>query len=424
MVMKMFISSVVLATCFAIAGSAEGPVKPSPKRGVCANRMTLEDARALAPGVTWWYNWHHSAPELPGSPLRHIPMIWGKTPKALQIIIDRCTQGKKIPEVLVLNEPNLKGQAFLKPQEAAQFWNQVHQQLAVPFKVRLAGPQFALGSSETDAVKAIDPISGKITTYTFMVPYFDAFLHELPPAAKPDNVGVHSYGNIHELRWLIPMLYKKYRKPIWVTEFNDWKAAGSKGMIEYLIQAVDFLERTPYVERYAWFKARMGKGNKASLLEEDQPGKLTRLGAIYVNMPVHDPDYAIPAERLRRAEDYTQASSQVQPALTEDNDGFLDLCGLAAGAWVQYKLAIPQPTSKLKVTLRLRAVNGSRITLRIMNASQLQPVSIDIPAGHPGYQDVQVELPVNGGIHDLRLAVPGNEIRLNSVRLTCLPTQS
>ena len=34
------------------------PVK-SPKRGLCLNKMDRADFMAVAPGVSWWYNWHY-----------------------------------------------------------------------------------------------------------------------------------------------------------------------------------------------------------------------------------------------------------------------------------------------------------------------------------------------------------------------------
>jgi hypothetical protein len=69
---------------------------------------------------------------------------------------------------------------------------------------------------------------------------------------------------------------------------------------EYLIQATDFLERTPYVAGYAWFKERVGDNPKISILAPE-PGKLTPLGETYVNLPPHEADlyYRIPGQTFR-----------------------------------------------------------------------------------------------------------------------------
>jgi hypothetical protein len=65
--------AILLAACMTDPAQAA----PSPKRGVCAQKLSAGDFRALAPGVSWWYNWHFEpdaeAPE--GGP-EFVPMLW------------------------------------------------------------------------------------------------------------------------------------------------------------------------------------------------------------------------------------------------------------------------------------------------------------------------------------------------------------
>jgi hypothetical protein len=69
-----------------------------------------------------------------------------------------------------------------------------------------------------------------------------------------------------------------------VTEFNQNDSADEVAQLEYMKQAVDFLENSPDVAGYAWFMARIKGQPKYSLLA-DESGRLTRLGETYVNLP-------------------------------------------------------------------------------------------------------------------------------------------
>ena len=67
-----------------------------------------------------------------------------------------------------------------------------------------------------------------------------------------------------------------YRRPIWVTEFNAmYTKADDQGHAQFLRGALKALERSRFVERYAYFNPGSGT---AALLKDD---KLTKLGEIY-----------------------------------------------------------------------------------------------------------------------------------------------
>jgi hypothetical protein len=263
----------------------------SSKRGVCANKLSLADARALAPGVSWFYNWYFQSDDIyPDVDLTFYPMVWGSDPAMLAGLKNTLTKsGDRRPDhVLVLNEPNLKGQAFLSPQQAASLYRSVRE-ITNPLGISLIGPHMAIGSSEESSVKAFDPIEGKKVTYTYMIPYLDAFYYYLGFDDSAPAIAVHSYGNIGELTWLIGMLEETYPgKEIWITEFAWWGASNQAELIEYMREAVKLFERRPSVAKYAWFKERMGGENRSinMSLFTDKSGELTALGKTYVNLPV------------------------------------------------------------------------------------------------------------------------------------------
>jgi hypothetical protein len=259
----------------------------SSKRGVSANKLSLADARALAPGVSWFYNWHFTSDDIyPDVDLAFYPMVWGSDAAMLAGLENTLTSGDRPDHVLVLNEPNLKGQAFLPPQQAASLYRSVRE-ITNPLGISLIGPHMAIGSSKDTSIRAFDPIEGKDVTYTYIIPYLDAFYHYLGVDDPAPAITVHSYGNIDELYWLIGMLEETYPgKEIWVTEFAWWGANNEAEEIEYMRKAVEFFEHRPSVVKYAWFKAHMEQKDRRMSLFTNKPGELTMLGKTYVNLPV------------------------------------------------------------------------------------------------------------------------------------------
>ena len=271
----------------ALLASAE----PSPKRGIGFNDIAPADLAALKTGVSWAYNWGVATPDslrtTEGAGIEFVPMAWGPQQGFRDHLEAVLRSGPKPPAVLGLNEPNLRGQAFLSPSGAAKAFEALSAQCR-RHGVRLVAPNMALGTPEADSWRDIGP-NGVETVYTSMFPYLDAFRRRLAAdgAAPPAALGVHVYGNIWELRWVLGELDRKYPGvPIWVTEFNYSGAGGEGEALDYMAQAVDALERATNVERYAWFKADLG-ADRHSLIAPG--GGLTALGRLYAAMPHPDP---------------------------------------------------------------------------------------------------------------------------------------
>lgn len=256
---------------------------PSAKRGICAKDLSPEDWKALSPGVSWWYNWHFepdgSVPE--GGP-EFIPMLWGNHPDSWKGL-ERSLKARPKPRaLLVINEPNLRTQANLDPKATAKAWRKA-KEVGDRFGIPVVGPQMSIGCPTNDCVSADDPIQKKRVTYTWMVPFIEAFQRFLPKGSMP-VLAIHPYGNVGELKWAVAEARKRSGGPVWVTEFNEWKAKDEDAAIEYLRDAVAFMESSPDVAGYAWFMARMKDDPKNSLLAPER-GTLTRLGEVYVNLP-------------------------------------------------------------------------------------------------------------------------------------------
>ena len=373
----------------------------SRKRGVGANRLEPADFRALAPGVSWYYNWHFepagagTPPQ--GVPLHFIPMVWGDRPESLEGVKKYLAGGNKPRVVLGINEPNLSEQAFMSPQQAANLYGRI-KAITEPYKIPVSGPQMSIGSPPDMSIKALDPIENKELTYTFMVPYMKAFLHYADQAKiEVAAVGIHPYMNQWGLKGITEMTFKEFNRPIWVTEFNaSDESISMDDTRTYLIQAADFLERTSYVEGYAFFKERAVGHSKISLLA-DEPGKLTPLGEAYVKLPVHDADvyYRIPG-RLQ-AENYVRLH-QMEIWPTGDVDGFTHMASNETESWLDYNLQVDKGG---KYDLRLR-VTGQPGTISVLKGEQLL-ASVNSNPAQGQFATVETSIQLPAGAHTLRI---------------------
>ena len=374
----------------------------SHKRGVCENKMGEADFRALAPGVSWFYDWHYETADLPpsGVSMEFIPMAWGDRQDSLDGL-EKYLQGaaKKPRVVLAINEPNLKDQAFISPEKTAGLYQKI-KDIADKYQLSVVGPNMSLGSPTEGSITAMDPIENKQMTYTFMTPFLKAFFFYLGKTDAP-ALGLHTYGSIGELKWAVDSMHREFHRPIWVTEYAEWNASDDKAERDYLVQATDFLERTPYVAGYAWFKERADNA-KISLLAE--PGKLTALGEAYVNLPVHDSDlyYRIPGKLA--AGKYV-AMDQTDILSNSHND--LLVSSNASGASVDYNIGV-DAAGTYKISLR--AFGAGKIDLVEKNQ-----VLASAPVGGDEVQTLELSVPLPEGPQTLRISFGGPGMILSSL---------
>ena len=254
----------------------------SAKRGIAYDLASPADMAALAPGVNWWYNWT-STPNK-GVPSNYLtqyqmdyyPMLWNGNFNASSIVAFLLAN-PTIHYLLVLNEPNVGGQSYLTPQQAAQLWPQ-YEKIASAAGVKIVGPQITWGT---------------MPNYSDPVAWLDAFYSAYEAAnggRQPsiDYLGFHwyDYGIADQLNRL-----DKYNKPIWVTEFANWHSQNDGAQITTLAEQesqmtsmVATLEGRSDVFRYAWFTGRVSPDpHYSSLLGAS--GQLTGLGKLYLSLP-------------------------------------------------------------------------------------------------------------------------------------------
>jgi hypothetical protein len=268
-----------------VAEPVPSVIAKSAKRGIAYDLTSAADFKALAPGVSWFYNWgtkpgiNQSVAALQSTyQMDYFPMIWNANndPAAMTAYL---LANPGIKYLLVLNEPNLVDQANLTPAAAAAQWPRF-EGIAKATGVKLVGPAITFGT---------------MAGYNDPVVWMDAFIDAYQDAnggrsPQIDYLAFHwyDYGLAGKLDSLV-----KYGKPIWVTEMANWHNGDGSAQIdsvakqkEQMTAMVALCEARADVFRYAWFIGRMGAGGDphfTSLLGAD--GVLTELGQWYVSLP-------------------------------------------------------------------------------------------------------------------------------------------
>jgi Glycosyl hydrolase catalytic core len=262
------------------------PVTKSAKRGIAYDLADPLDFAALAPGVSWWYNW--SPKPNAQAPAGHVaqyqmdfyPMLWNDNYDATAVET-YLLANPGIKYLLVVNEPNLVEQSNLTPQQAASIWPGF-EAIAARTGVRIVGPAIT---------------SGTMPGYADPVVWLDAFYAAYRAAnsnrdPQIDYLAFHwyDYGLNQQLERLT-----KYGKPFWVTEFANWHSQndgtpiGSAAKQEaQMVDMVATCESRSDVFRYAWFTGRWDSDvHFTSLLAG--AGELTELGRLYLSLSYTPP---------------------------------------------------------------------------------------------------------------------------------------
>jgi hypothetical protein len=372
----------------------------SKKRGVGANALSAADFRALAPGLGWYYTWGSTPLTKPAdvTSMAFVPMAWNADAGFKTGMQSYLAAGNRPPWVFFCNEPNLVGQATMTPPAVAQLFFDIAG-ISSPYGIRAVGPHMALGTPPESSITAFSCTQNQMVTYTFQQPFLTDFLCETGPT-QPTGMATHPYGNYGELWWISNEMRNAWPdKTVFMTELNLSGSPSLAASLDHLIKAVDYMERTTWVEGYAWFKERLRRGDPNSLLLP-QSGKLTDLGRAYVAMPVHDANlyYRIGVGRQLQAERYAASAAmtgtftpgQTDIAPTTDTSGLADMISSADGASLEYQIQVPASGT---YTLRVRAsgtagpvslYNGTTLlgTVNLTGTSWATPsTSVALPAG-------------------------------------------
>ncbi len=378
------------------------------KRGIAYGHHSKNDLAVLSPEISWWYNWSE-APE--GSVatvfgdynFEFVPMTWNGNFNETKLR-NFLTNHPETKYLLAFNEPNFLHQANLTPSQVAALWPTL-EAIADDFDLKIVGPAVNYCG---------DCVTENGTTYTSPFDYLDDFFTACS-GCRVDHIAVHSYMNtVGALTWFIGE-FKKYGKPIWLTEFAGWESNGTinnvNDQVNFLIGAVDFLEMDPDVFRYSWFIGRGdGIGNYPFIDLLGANGKLTVLGEAYKQMPVHDVNHVVEIPAVIQAEAYNTMSG-IQLERTSDVSGFANVGWIDAGDWLEYKISVPA-TDTYTLKFRIAANQNATLNFRVDGAIELSQ-ALPNTGGWQNWSTFENKIDLTAGEHAVRLQAATGGFNIN-----------
>jgi hypothetical protein len=393
----------VLALVLALQGlgprAGVAQTAKSSKRGLAYGYHSAADLQALAPGLSWWYNWANT-PEAGAASvytqlgIDYVPMQWNKMLN--NNVVTASQLAPLIPAgatyLLGFNEPNFLDQANLPPTQAAALWP-VLQSVAQSKGLKLVSPAVNYCGN---------CVAENGVTYYSPVQYLDAFFAACP-SCQVDYIAVHTY--VCEEKYLREKIaeLKKYNKPIWLTEFACGDMAASQITLgvqqKYLLDAVNYLEKEPAIFRYAWFSGRNTQIPNINLLGAD--GQLTALGQAYVRRPAG-------WEAGRFAPVATTASSQESPTTGAAN---------AADVDINTRWASVQGPGPQWVQLDFGSVKSFSRVLLSWEAAYATDYQVQTSLDGAAWTTIQTVANGDGGVDDLTgLSGQGRYLRINATQ--------
>ncbi|GAA4598159.1 hypothetical protein GCM10023194_74900 [Planotetraspora phitsanulokensis] len=216
-------------------------VAKSAKKGVGVWGMPGVSASLKKSGASWYYTWATTRDGITTpSSAAFVPMIWGADSVTSQNLAKAKAAG---PYLLGFNEPDMGGQANMTPEKALSLWPK----LMSAGKV-LGSPAVAYGGDRAGG-------------------WLDKFMSGAKAKGyRVDFITLHWYGGdfntanaTNQLRSYIQAVYKRYHKPIWLTEFalidfsNGTRFPTDSQQAAFVTSSTKMLAGLPYVQRYAWF---------------------------------------------------------------------------------------------------------------------------------------------------------------------------
>ena len=395
-----FIIALILITF-----SVTGQNARSFKRGLSYDIPYAEDVPVLSKGISWFYNWGTS-PSLAVKNmfdpyLEYLPMCWnGVDTVALKAFY---STHPNIKYIMGFNEPNFKAQANLTPAQAAAKWPLI-ERIAKLYNLKIVGPALNYASS-TGAVSA----NGVI--YTNPIKYYDDFFAACPNC-QVDYIAVHNYMNSYLAVVNDIAQYKKYKKPIWLTEFCEYDGTQTltpTTQKDYLVELVNSLENDSTVYRYSWFIGRNGGGEAAfpynslltDLMTNADRGKATELGDIYLHMFQNDKNFYYGVNDTIQAEKFSDEHSASLRRL-DATTGNLYLNDFYFKDWVIYHVNLPE-TKEYTITFRMASIPETTIQVldSLDNILSSQDMLTTGGLTSWGYRTLKVTLPA--GKQNLKL---------------------
>ncbi len=397
------------------SGSADGnPVevrhvqRRSAKRGVGYSfQLPQTDMLLLSGGISWFYNWGPScSDEITAEAKRYsigfVPMAWNNHYDTVAIANSSAIFGGEY--LLAFNEPNLTNEANMTPAQAAAFWPAL-KSFAASHNLKIVSPALNYGT-----------LSG----YSDPTVWLDEFLAQDGVSADDIHaIALHCYmSSASSLKGFIDK-FRKYGKPVWLTEFCAWdeSVTSAEAQIAYMSESVSYLEESDLVERYAWFIPRHNGYPYMALLEDE---RLTDAGYVYVGASSADKGaFALPSQIWPAAHYQSSnvsesvdlgAEFKSAPHLRKAQDANavtdLEVTNFSTGKWLQY--GVDATTEISSLTLRVNTKVSSDVAISV-DGVEAQSIQLSTSGQ---WQDVTLPIDVPRGTHVVRISVAKGSLSL------------
>ncbi|MDR1974175.1 MAG: DUF5010 C-terminal domain-containing protein [Bacteroidales bacterium] len=390
---------------------------PSAKRGIGFNSLYENDFEAIRKGITWAYNWGTSGfnatieAAAVKAGVAFVPMVWnggGNWADAIR------NYKKKYPDCeyfLAFNEPNLTDQANMTPTQAAAKWNEV-KNLAQELNMKIVAPAMNYGT---------------LAGYSDPIKWYDEFFAK--PNVSLDDVSalsLHCYMNNPSALKSYVERFRKYDKPIWMTEFCAWEGdRTAEQQRAYMSDVLNYFEAEPMVERYAWFKYDGSTTNNPQYALRptgNSKGELTDLGKVYVNLSSYDKEFHYGHNQVIPAEHYCNSNfsevgnndwvAGVQLKVSSDETGILEVANFGLPKWLEYKIE-PVVNGDYHFIMRYACNSDSKYKI-LLDGDEIGEIDLPKTGGYTSWQTITTPtLPLKSGKHTVRIVPSKGMISLN-----------
>lgn len=377
----------------------------SSKRGICYNNFNEADRKLMLPAISWTYNWGKTtsdeiAYDFDEAGVDYCPMVWSGKPdvNAMRTFIQKHPNTKYL---LAFNEPNLTDQANMVPSKAAELW-----------------PDVVAAAKELN-LKLVSPAMnyGTLGGYHDPCKWLDEFFRQ--PGVSIDDIdaiSVHCYmSSVEGLKNFIE-LFRKYNKPVWLTEFCAWDPApsGAEAQCDYMSNALNYLEQEPLVERYSWFMLKTGAAITKlpfnQLVTHDLEPELTMQGQIYTMFSSFDKKTYLNTVRAIHAGEYVATNSNtivLRPTTDMSVYGAAGKNGLMinsfkAGTELTYQIQVDNKASKL--TMHYCSFANAKVNV-IVDGKSVGTYELERNGSLTEWTSTNLSVAMKAGMHTMVLSM-------------------
>lgn len=372
-------------------------MRKSAKRGVSFDFKQAEDLPLLSPSCSWAYNWGNTqnaqaALWFDSNDMDFCPMAWNAGYNKATIR-EYVAAHPKTRYLLAYNEPNLTDQANMTPQKAAESWSELVA-FAKELGLHLVSPAMNYGT---------------LVGYSDPIKWLDEFFAQ-PGVSLSDveAIAIHCYMASPSAVKNYVEMFKKYGKPIWMTEFCAWDPVPGnvEKQMDYMCAVLNYFEQEEAVERYAWFMPRrtsaaVDKAPYMQLLTHGSPVELTDLGVLFTQFSSFDKKAYLPIAGGVGAHQYVGVSTD-NISLRVDSERKPYIQNIQEGMWADYQVYVAQNKSTLKLTY---ATVVNSIVNVYQDGSMVATIDIPKTGGMSTLGTVEVADVLSRGNHTLRIEV-------------------